>query len=48
MHTMEDQKIDIKINNGIDTNYFINDALRNGLKFRQKRVFNNLFKILLF
>ncbi len=32
MHTMEDQKIDIVINNGVDTNHFINDALRNGTK----------------
>ncbi|MBK8382093.1 MAG: nucleotidyltransferase domain-containing protein [Ignavibacteria bacterium] len=31
-HTLEDQKIDIIINNGVDTNYFIYDALRNGLK----------------
>ena len=32
MHTPEDQKIDIIINNGVDTNYFINDALKNGTK----------------
>lgn len=31
-HTLEDQKIDIIINNGVETNYFINDALRNGLR----------------
>ena len=31
-HTLQDRKIDIIINNGVDTNYFINDALKNGTK----------------
>ena len=31
-HTLEDRKIDIITDNGADTNYFINDALKNGTK----------------